>query len=98
MLLDSVCKGSIRKYGNTSYEGMGQVQNGLLYMYMYLRYRSDFAITKAEHCKAFTHKTLHYSMVEGVPRIPPTFFKVKIIVRKNIHFVVVVVLFLLSIL
>ena len=42
----------IRKYSSTSYVGMGWVQNGVLY----LRYRSDFAITKAEHCKVFIHK------------------------------------------
>ena len=42
----------IRKYSSTSYVGIRQVQNGV----MYLRYRSDFTITKAECCKAFTHK------------------------------------------
>ena len=42
----------IRKYGSTSYVGMGWVHNGVLY----LRYRSDLAITKAENCEAFLHK------------------------------------------
>ena len=42
----------IRKYGSTSYVGMGQVQNGVLY----LMYRSDLAIMKAECCKAFIHE------------------------------------------
>ena len=43
MKLFHVCYG-IRKYGSTSYVGMGLVQNGVLY----LRYRSDFVIMKAE--------------------------------------------------
>ena len=42
----------IRKYSSASYVGMGRVQNGVLY----LRYGSDFVITKEEHCKAFAHK------------------------------------------
>ena len=42
----------IKKYSSTSYVGMGWVQNGVLY----LRYRRDFAIKKAERCKAFIHK------------------------------------------
>ena len=48
------CKVCIRKFGNNSYVGMGQVQNGVLY----LRYRNDSTITKAERCKAFKHKML----------------------------------------
>ena len=45
---------TVRKYGSTSYVGMGKVQNGVLY----LRYRSDSTITKTERCKAFTSKNL----------------------------------------
>ena len=37
------------KYYSTSYVRMGQVQSGVLY----LSYRSDPVITKAEHCKAY---------------------------------------------
>ena len=44
------------------YVGVGQVNNGILY----LRYRSNFPITKEE----FTCKTLHYSIVESAPRLP----------------------------
>ena len=45
---------AIRKYGSTSYMHVrvGPVQNGVLYS----RYRSNFAIMKAECCKAFTPK------------------------------------------
>ena len=42
----------IGKYSSTSYVEMGWVQNGVLY----LRYRNDFVIMKAEHSKAFMHK------------------------------------------
>ena len=35
-----------------SYVGIGWVQNGVLYF----RYRSNFVIMKAEHCKAFIHE------------------------------------------
>ena len=62
---------NISKYSITSYVGIGQVQNGILY----LSYRSDFAITKAERCKAFTQKNLHYSIVGSAPRILLTFSK-----------------------
>ena len=48
-----ILKHIIRKYTSTSCVGMEQVQNGVLY----LRYRNDFMITKAERCKAFTQKT-----------------------------------------
>ena len=70
----------IRKYGSTSYVGMGLVQNCILY----LRYRSNFVITKAEHFKTFTQKSLHYSIVETAPRLLLTFPKVEKIVHKNI--------------
>ena len=51
----------IRKYYHTSCVKMERVQNGVLY----LRYRSDPTITKAEHCKAFIYKnpSLFYSRV-----------------------------------
>ena len=62
----------------TSYVRMGQVQNGGLYW----RYRSNSTIMKAECCKAFTHKTHHYSIVESAPRLPLTFLKVERIVCK----------------
>ena len=52
---------SIKKYGSTSYVGMGQVQNDVLYLrYMHLH-----------------TKTLYYSIVESAPRIPLTFLKVE---------------------
>ena len=38
---------SIRKYGSTSSVGMGQVQNGLLY----IRYRSSSMKNEVEECK-----------------------------------------------
>ena len=44
----------IRKYSSISFVGMGEVQNGILY----LRYRSDSMIMKAEHCKVFTQEEL----------------------------------------
>ena len=72
----------IRKYGSTSYVGMGQVQNGVLY----LRYRSDSVIMKTERCKAFTYKNTSLFYVESTTRLPLIFLKVEKIVRTNIHF------------
>ena len=67
---------------------MGWVQDGILY----LRYKSDFTITKAEHGKAFMHKYLYYSNVESAPRLLLAFLKVVKIVRKNMHFVLLLLL------
>ena len=67
---------------------MGLVQNGILH----LRYRSDFVITKAECCKAVRYKHLHYSIVENAPRLPLTFRKVEKIIRKNIRFLLLLLL------
>ena len=67
----------IRQYGSSSYVGMGWIQNGVLY----LRYGSHFAIVKAERCKAFTHKNLHYFILESASRLSLTFLKVEKIVR-----------------
>ena len=73
--------------GSTSYVGIGQVQNDVLY----LRYTSNFAVTKAKHLHT---NTFHYSIVESAPRIPLTFLKVEKIVCKNICFVLLLSFFL----
>ena len=83
----------IRKYGSISYVGMGRVQIGILY----LRYRSDLVIMKAEHCKAFTQKTLYYSIVENAPRLLLVFLKVAKTTHTNIHFALLVLSFFLCI-
>ena len=75
-------------YGSTSYIGMGRVQNGILY----LVYRSGSVIMEAECCKTFTHKNLHYSIVESAPRLPLTFLNVE----KNILEIIFLFFFFLS--
>ena len=78
---------NIRKYGSPFYVGMGRVKNGVLY----LRYSSNFVITKAECYKAFTHKNLHYSIVE---RLPLSFLNVvKSVPKVSVFFLLILLSF-----
>ena len=60
--MSSVCK--IKKYSSNSHVGMGRVQN----YGQYLRYRSDFAITKQSAKKHLYTSTLYYSNVQNDSR------------------------------
>ena len=55
----------IGKYGSTFYVGMGQVQNG----HLYLRYASSSVITTAKRDKHLQTKSLCYSIVKNAPRV-----------------------------
>ena len=53
-------------YGNTSYVGIGQVQNGV----MYIRYWTTSKAAITERCKTLIEKTFSYCIVKDTPRDP----------------------------
>ena len=63
---------------------MGRVQNGVLY----LRYRRDFVITKAECCRAFTHKIPLLFYCRNCSQASASTSQSPLIVFKNIHFAI----------
>ena len=72
----------IKRYSSTSPIGFGHVEKGI----MYVRYRSSYNITTAEWCKLLSTKTLSYSKVKHIPRVPLILLTVEKIEGENFDF------------
>ena len=72
----------IKKYGRTSFSGMGQVQNGFLYM----KYKSISHKTEAGKLKSIQTISLCYSDVKSPLLVPLTFNRVYKTKHENFNF------------